>query len=130
MIQLLGSIFIILSIILIIIIKCEIKIKEIEEIKLLYNNEKKNEEKEKFEEKEKENNIYKNVLTDYIKNTSDISILNDEINQDIETETAFINPNLSIKEARSNFTIEPLNLNNNNENIRERFENKVLKKIK
>ena len=127
MIQLLGYIFITICVVLIIILKLEFKIKEYEILKIEYNEDKTN---NIIENNEKEN-VYKNTLIDYIKNTNDYSILNDVINNNLNQETAFIDPNLSIKNARSNFNIQPLNLNmyEKQSDIAKKLEKSILNKF-
>ena len=128
MIQLLGSMFITICVILIIVLKLEFKIKENEILKLEYNENKKN---NIIENNEKEN-PYKNTLIDYVKNTNDYSILNDTINNKLNPDSSFIDPNLSIKNARSNFNILPLNLDiyEKKNNIANKLEKTILKKLK
>lgn len=128
MIQLLGCMFITICVILIIVLKLEFKIKENEMLKLEYNENKTN---NIIENNEKEN-PYKNTLIDYVKNTNDYSILNDTINNNLNPDSSFIDPNLSIKNARSNFNISPLNLDiyEKKNNIANKLEKTILKKIK
>ncbi len=128
MIQLLGCMFITICVILIIVLKLEFKIKENEILKLEYNENKTN---NIIENNEKEN-PYKNTLIDYIKNTNDYSILNDTINNNLNSDSSFIDPNLSIKNARSNFNIQPLNLDiyEKKNNMVNKLEKTILKKIK
>lgn len=128
MIQLLGCMFITICVILIIVLKLEFKIKENEILKLEYNENKIN---NIIENNEKEN-PYKNTLIDYIKNTNDYSILNDTINNNLNSDSSFIDPNLSIKNARSNFNIQPLNLDiyEKKNNMVNKLEKTILKKIK
>lgn len=127
MVQLFGCIFITICVILVIILHLELKIKEAEYVKFLYDENKQNDIIENTTQK----NIYKNTLIDYIKNTNDLSILNDDLNNNLNPDTSFINPNLSMRNSRSDFIIEPLNFNtfNNNNNIANKFENTILKKI-
>lgn len=128
MIQLLGCMFITICVILIIVLKLEFKIKENEILKLEYNENKTN---NIIENNEKEN-PYKNTLIDYVKNTNDYSILNDTINNNLNSDSSFIDPNLSIKNARSNFNIPPLNLDiyEKKNNMANKLEKTILKKIK
>lgn len=127
MVQLFGCIFITICVILVIILHLELKIKEAEYVKFLYDENKQNDIIENTTQK----NIYKNTLIDYIKNTNDLSILNDNLNDNLNQDTSFINPNLSTRNSRSDFIIEPLNFNtfNNNNNIANKFEKTILKKI-
>tara|TARA_Y100000389_G_C17465968_1_gene525552 strand:+ start:5022 stop:5387 length:366 start_codon:yes stop_codon:yes gene_type:complete len=120
--------FITICVILIIVLKLEFKIKENEILKLEYNENKTN---NIIENNEKEN-PYKNTLIDYIKNTNDYSILNDTINNNLNSDSSFIDPNLSIKNARSNFNIQPLNLDiyEKKNNMVNKLEKTILKKIK
>lgn len=128
MIQLLGYMFITICVILIIVLRLEIKIKENENVKILYDENKQN----NIVEKNEKENVYKNTLVNYIKNTNDLSILNDDLNDNLNPDTSFINPNLSMKNARSNFIVEPLNLNmfEKKNNIINKIEKTILKKIK
>ena len=127
MVQLFGCIFITICVILVIILHLELNIKEAEYVKFLYDENKQNDIIENTTQK----NIYKNTLIDYIKNTNDLSILNDNLNDNLNQDTSFINPNLSTRNSRSDFIIEPLNFNtfNNNNNIANKFEKTILKKI-
>ena len=127
MVQLFGCIFITICVILVIILHLELKIKEAEYVKFLYDENKQNDIIENTTQK----NIYKNTLIDYIKNTNDLSILNDNLNDNLNQDTSFINPILSTRNSRSDFIIEPLNFNtfNNNNNIANKFEKTILKKI-
>lgn len=128
MIQLLGCMFITICIILIIVLKLEFKIKENEILKLEYNENKTN----NIIENNEKHNPYKNTLIDYVKNTNDYSILNDTINNNLNPDSSFIDPNLSIKNARSNFNISPLNLDiyEKKNNIANKLEKTILKKLK
>ena len=98
--------------------------------KTLYEDDK----KDNIIEKKSKNDVYKNTLINYIKNTKDASILNDEINDNLNSESSFINPNLSIKNARSTFIVQPIDLNPNekiqNKVLINKFEKSLLKKIK
>jgi hypothetical protein len=125
MIQLLGYIFITVCIILVIVLHLEFKIKENEYVKLLYD-------ENYIIEKPTQNNLYKNTLIDYIKDTNDISILNDDINDNLNPDTSFVNPNLSMRNSRSDYILEPLNFNtfNFNNDITKKFEKTILKKLK
>ena len=129
MMQLFECIFITTCVILVIVLHLELKIKENEYVKNLYEENKQND----IIEKKTQENIYKNTLIDYIKNTKDLSILNDDLKENLNSDTSFVNPNLSIKNARSDFIVEPLDFNTfnkNKNNMANQFEKTILKKIK
>jgi hypothetical protein len=129
MMQLFGCIFITICVILVIVLHLELKIKENEYVKNLYEENKQND----IIEKKTQENIYKNTLIDYIKNTKDLSILNDDLKENLNPDTSFVNPNLSMRNARSDFIVEPLDFNTfnkNKNNMANQFEKTILKKIK
>ena len=125
MIILLGNIVIMLFVILLIILNVEFKIKENEQNKILYE--------ENTKKKEKEN-VYKTSLINYVKNTKDQEILKDGVINNLNTDTSFINPNLSIKDARSNFIVNPIDFDIGgkckNNKLTNKFEKSILKKTK
>lgn len=68
--------------------------------------------------------VYKNIAHDYIKKTNDFSLYMNNP-KDLNVDTSFINPNLSFKNARSNFELSPFIINPNEKEI----DNKILQKI-
>ena len=73
-----------------------------------------------------------NLASDYIKKTNDFTICLNNNNKQVHCDTCFINPNLSIREARSNFEIKPVILNNKeievDERLLKKMERQLLKK--
>lgn len=127
--QLCGCIFITICVILVIVLHLELKIKENEYVKFLYEENKQND----IIEKKTRENIYKKTLIDYVTNTKDLSILNDDLKENLNPDTSFVNPNLLMRNARSDFIVEPLDFNTfnkNKNNMANRFEKTILKKIK
>jgi len=127
--RLLGNIFTVLCVILIIVVNIELKINTDEFNKRAY-------EIDKIDNINRihDNDSTINILADYIKNTNDLSILKNNIDNDLNVDTAFVNPNLSIKNARSSFNVPPIDLDPNstikNKELVNKFEKNIIKKIK
>jgi competence protein ComGC len=61
---------------------------------------------------------YNKPVDSYIKNTNDSTLLNDKLKCDLNKESCFVNPNLSMKHARSDYIIEPLQIKNTKETLK------------
>jgi len=129
MMHLLENVFTVLCVILIIVINIELKISNDEYNKYAYEADKKDN-----INRMNSNNNCNNILSDYIKNTNDLSILKNNTDNDLNSDTSFVNPNLSIKNARSSFNVPPINLDPNssikNKEMVDKFEKNMIKKIK
>ena len=129
MMHLLENVFTVLCVILIIVINIELKISNDEYNKYTYEADKKDN-----IDRMNSNDNCNNILSDYIKNTNDLSILKNNTDNDLNSDTSFVNPNLSIKNARSSFNVPPINLDPNsyikNKEMVDKFEKNIIKKIK